>query len=128
MKPSIHNPLTLNADRTIHDGSFDALNATIRRGADLRIATAFRHNEHIDPAADSAELVEEVAEFRETYLLADHWSAAFMTLRLPVEIPVGFGPRPSHVFLYVRSRSAAGQSAPYLDGPPVQGEPVSGGR
>ena len=64
MNRSIHNPLTLNGDRSIRDGSFAALNAAIRRGADLRIATEFRHNEHIDPTSNSAELVREVAEFR----------------------------------------------------------------
>lgn len=125
MNHVISNPLTLNADRTIRQGSVDALNAAIRRGADLRIATAFRHNEHIDPASDCAELVEEVAEFRETYLVADHWSAAFMTLRLPVEIPVGFGPRPSMSFFMYNQDGQQAIARPYLDGPPVQGEPGS---
>jgi hypothetical protein len=42
-----------------------------------------------------------VAEFRVTYLLDDSWSAGIMTLRQPVELPEGFGPRPSlSCFLY----------------------------
>lgn len=118
---SVYNPLTLNGDRSLRDGSFADLNAAIRRGADLRIATEFRHNEHIDPAAASAELVREVAEFRETYLLADQWSAAFMTLRMPVEIPVGFGPRPSMSFFMYNQDGQQAIARPYLDGAPVRG-------
>ena len=41
--------LTLNSNRTLRSGSTGELNAAIRRGADLRILTEFRHNEHIDP-------------------------------------------------------------------------------
>ena len=123
MARTIYNPLTLNADRSIRAGSFDALNAAIRRGADLRIATEFRHNEHIDPASTSTELVREVAEFRETYLIADRWSAAFMTLRMPVDIPVGFGPRPSMSFFMYNQDGQQAIARPYLDGPPAKGEP-----
>ena len=122
MARTIYNPLTLNADRSIRAGSFDALNAAIRRGADLRIATEFRHNEHIDPASTSTELVREVAEFRETYLIADRWSAAFMTLRMPVDIPVGFGPRPSMSFFMYNQDGQQAIARPYLDGPPAKGE------
>lgn len=122
MSRTIHNPLTLNADRSIRAGSFDALNAAIRRGADLRIATEFRHNEHIDPASTSTELVREVAEFRETYLIENRWSAAFMTLRMPVELPVGFGPRPSMSFFLYNQDGQQAIARPYLDGPPAQGE------
>jgi hypothetical protein len=53
------NPLTLNGDRSLRSGSFAALAEAIRRGADLRIATTFRHNEHIDTSSDSTELVQE---------------------------------------------------------------------
>ena len=69
MNQRIHNPLTLGADRAIRGGSFAALNDAVRRAADLRIATEFRHNEHIDIASANPELVREVAEFRVTYLL-----------------------------------------------------------
>lgn len=122
MSHTIHNPLTLNGDRSIRDGSYTALNAAIRRGADLRIATKFRHNEHIDPASTSPELVQEVAEFRETYLLADQWSAAFMTLRVPVDIPVGFGPRPSMSFFMYNQDGQQAIARPYLDGEPTHGD------
>lgn len=122
MKLGFHNPLTLNGDRSIREGSFAALADAIRRGADLRVATTFRHNEHIDPASDRAELVEEVAEFRETYLLADQWSAAFMTLRMPVDIPVGFGPRPSMSFFLYNQDGHQAIARPYLDGLSSNGE------
>jgi hypothetical protein len=96
-----YSPLALNADRSVRSGSFAALADAIRRAADLRIATEFRHNEHIDTDSASAELVREVAEFRVTYLLDDHWSAGIMTLRQPVSLSDGFGPRPSmSFFLY----------------------------
>jgi hypothetical protein len=115
------NPLTLNGDRSLRSGSFAALADAIRRGADLRIATTFRHNEHIDTSSDSAELVQEVAEFRVTYLLDDSWSAGIMTLRQPVELPEGFGPRPSlSCFLYNQDGSQA-VARPYLDGAPATG-------
>lgn len=57
------NVLTLNSDRSVRSGSTTDLVDAIRRGADLRIGTAFRHNEHIDTTSDSNELIEEVAEF-----------------------------------------------------------------
>lgn len=122
MQTPVYTALTLNSDRSIRDGSYTALADAIRRGADLRIATAFRHNEHIDPASTSTETVEEVAEFRETCLLDDRWTAAFMTLRVPVDIPVGFGPRPSiSLFLYNQNGEQA-IARPYLDGAPVSGD------
>jgi hypothetical protein len=118
----VQNPLTLNGDRSLRAGSYAALADAIRRGADLRIATAFRHNEHIDPGSDSAELVQEVAEFRVTYLIDDSWSAGIMTLRQPVELPEGFGPRPSmSCFLYNQDGTQA-IARPYLDGAPAPGE------
>lgn len=119
MSTTIANPLTLDGDRAVRAGSFAALADAIRRGADLRIATAFRHNEHIDTGSASAELVREVAEFRVTYLLEDHWSAGIMTLRQPVELPEGFGPRPSlSCFLYNQDGTQA-IARPYLDGAPA---------
>ena len=79
MNDRYHNPLTLNGDRSVRDGSFAALAESIRRAADLRIATEFRHNEHIDTTSSNPELVREVAEFRVTYLLDDRWSAGIMS-------------------------------------------------
>jgi hypothetical protein len=121
MTSRYHNPLTLNADRTIQNGSFTALNEAIRRAADLRIATEFRHNEHIDTASDDPELVREVAEFRVTYLLDDRWSAGIMTLRQPVDLPDGFGPRPSMSFFLYNQDGHQAIARPYLDGVPSTG-------
>ncbi len=125
MNKQLHNPLTLNADRSIRDGSFDALAAAIRRAADLRIATEFRHNEHIDTASANPELVREVAEFRVTYLLEDRWSAGIMTLRQPVDLPDGFGPRPSMSFFLYNQDGRQAIARPYLDGAPAGGAPGS---
>src|SRR5262245_19503620 len=119
MKNAISNPLILNADRTIREGSYAALADAIRRAADLRIATEFRHNEHIDTSSDDSELVREVAEFRVTYLLDDRWSAGIMTMRQPVSLPDGFGPRPSMSFFLYNQDGQQAIARPYLDGAPA---------
>src|SRR6476661_3339331 len=126
MTSRFDNPLTLNSDRTIRDGSFAALADAIRRAADLRIATEFRHNEHIDTASDDPELVREVAEFRVTYLLDDRWSAGIMTLRQPVDLPDGFGPRPSMSFFLYNQDGQQAIARPYLDGVHATGARGSG--
>ncbi len=123
MNGGLYNPLTLSADRTIRGGSFAALADAIRRAADLRIATEFRHNEHIDTASGDPELVREVAEFRVTYLLDDRWSAGIMTLRQPVSLPDGFGPRPSMSFFLYNQDGQQAIARPYLDGAPPAGVP-----
>ena len=46
----------------------------------------------------SDEKVREVAEFAVTYLVEDRWAAGLMSLRQPVSLPDGFGPRPSMSF------------------------------
>lgn len=117
------NPLTLNEDRSVRSGSFEALGDAIRRGGDLRIRTAFRHNEHIDITSPNPELVDEVAEFRQTLLLDDNWSAGIMTLRMPVELPVGFGPRPSMSFFLYNQDGRQAIARPFLDGQPASGMP-----
>ena len=53
----------LDASRGRLSGSEEALAAAIRRGADLRIRTEFKNNEHIDTGSDNAEAIQEVAEF-----------------------------------------------------------------
>ena len=123
MSDRIHSPLTLNGDRSVRQGSFAALADAIRHAADLRIATEFRHNEHIDTSSDDDELVREVAEFRVTYLLDDRWSAGIMTLRQPVELPDGFGPRPSMSFFLYNQDGGQAIARPYLDGAPAAGSP-----
>src|SRR5262245_31646015 len=121
MRQQLHNPLTLGGDRSIRTGSYAALADAIRRAADLRIATEFRHNEHIDTSSGSAELIREVAEFRATYLIEDRWSAGIMTLRQPVDLPDGFGPRPSMSFFLYNQDGQQAIARPYLDGLPATG-------
>lgn len=115
----IITPLILNGDRSVRSGSTAALADAIRRGGDLRIRTAFRHNEHIDTSSPNPELVDEVAEFRQTLLLDDRWSAGIMTLRMPVEIPKGFGPRPSMSFFLYNQDGHQAIARPFLDGQPA---------
>lgn len=121
MSRGYHCPLELSGDRSLRAGSQAALAEAIRRGADLRIATEFRHNEHIDTSSASRELVREVAEFRVTYLIDDRWSAGIMTLRQPVELPEGFGPRPSMSFFLYNQDGSQAIARPYLDGQPASG-------
>ena len=117
--------LELDACRAIVTGSEAALCAAIRNAADLRIQTEFRHNQHLDPASDNAEIVREVADFRVTYLLQDHWSAGIMNLRQPIMPPDGFGPRPSMSFFMYNQNGLQAIARPHLDGPPANGKPGS---
>ncbi|MDO8358948.1 MAG: hypothetical protein Q7T08_02780 [Devosia sp.] len=123
MGGTVRTVLTLNEDRSVRSGSTADLADAIRRGADLRIGTAFRHNEHIDTSSASSELIEEVAEFRQTLLLDDRWAAGIMTLRMPVELPEGFGPRPSMSFFLYNQDGTQAIARPYLDGHPATAEP-----
>jgi hypothetical protein len=113
--------LELNARREITAGSDVGLRDAIRRGADLRIYTEFRHNEHLDVTSRNSEIVREVADFRVTYLVDDHWVAGIMTLRLPINPPVGFGPRPSMSFFMYNQNGQQAIARPYLDGVPAAG-------
>jgi hypothetical protein len=110
--------LELNSRREITGGSPGALCAAIRRGADLRIYTEFIHNEHIDPASDSAELIREVSEFRATYLVEDRWCAGIMTLRQPISLPDAFGPRASMSFFMYNQDGQQAIARPYLESMP----------
>jgi len=65
--------LKLDSQRQTQFGSSEQLAQAIRAGADLRVGTAFRHNEHIDTSSQSQELIREVMDFRITYLLDDQW-------------------------------------------------------
>jgi len=111
--------LELNSRREVTGGSPDALCAAIRRAADLRIYTEFIHNEHIDPSSASDELIREVSEFRATYLVEDRWCAGIMTLRQPISLPDGFGPRASMSFFMYNQDGQQGIARPYLDGGPA---------
>ncbi|MCA9041499.1 MAG: hypothetical protein KDA65_14195 [Planctomycetaceae bacterium] len=121
--PAWQSVLTLNENREPVAGSAEQLNAAIRNGADLRIYTEFKHNEHLVPGSDNNELVEEVSEFRVTYLIDNRWSAGIMTLRQPIEPPYGFGPRPSMSFFLYNQNGQQAIARPYLDQEPATGSP-----
>ena len=114
--------LVLDRERQVVSGSTAALAAAIRRGADLRIYTEFRHNEHIDPQSSNRELIKEVADFRITYLLEDRWVAGIINLRQPIDLPNGFGPRPSLSFFLYNQNGEQAIARPYLDGAPAAGK------
>jgi hypothetical protein len=59
--------LELDSQRKVVAGSTRQLADAVARGADLRIYTEFRHNEHIDVDSKNQELIREVAEFGVTY-------------------------------------------------------------
>ena len=124
--PSWTCPLVLNSSREIVAGSQDALVRAIRRGADLRIYTEFRHNEHIDVRSSSDEKVREVAEFAVTYLVEDRWAAGLMSLRQPVSLPDGFGPRPSMSFFLYNQDGHQALGRPHLDGQKTVPAPEGG--
>jgi len=115
--------LTLNSERGVVAGSEIALAHAIRNAADLRVYTEFIHNEHIDTNSDSAERVLEVAEFGVTYLLQDSWAAGIMSLRQPIELPGGFGPRSSMSFFLYNQNGQQAIARPFLDGVPATGSP-----
>jgi hypothetical protein len=132
-KPSEHEPLKSTArtwnpvlelagNRAVTSGSPAALCDAIRRGADLRIATEFVFNQHVDTHSHNAELVREVADFRVTYLLDDRWAAGIMTLRMPIDVPEGFGSRPSMSFFMYNQDGQQAIARPYLDGKPATGK------
>jgi hypothetical protein len=114
--------LQLDSTRAVTAGSEAALCDAVRRGADLRIYTEFRHNEHIDLDSPNDEVVREVAEFRETILVQDRWAGGIMTLRQPVDIPDGFGPRPSMSFFLYNQDGRQAIARPHLDGVPAVGD------
>lgn len=102
-------------------GGVEELRNAVRAGSDLRIYSEFRHNEHIDTTSACSELIRETMDMRTTYLIEDRWAAGALTLRQPVELPHGFGPRPSlSLFLYNEDGSQA-VARPFLDGAPAPG-------
>lgn len=114
--------LELDTKRQVVSGTQENLVSGIRRGADLRIGTAFRHNEHIDVTSANPELIREVMDFRVVYLLQDRWVAGIQNLRMPVSLPDGFGPRPSMSFFLYNQDGLQGIARPFLDGLPPTGE------
>ena len=108
--------LELDQDRQIIAGSEKALSDAVRRGADLRVGTTFRHNEHIDTDSTNTELVREMMDFRIVYLLKDYWVAGVQNLRMPVSLRKGFGPRESMSFFLYNQDGHQAIARPYLDG------------
>ena len=115
--------LSLDAQRRPDSGNAEQLSRAIRGGADLRVGTAFRHNEHIDPESASTELIREVMDFRITYLLEDRWVAGIENLRMPVALPDGFGPRESMSFFLYNQDGHQAIARPFLDKRSVTGQP-----
>ena len=114
--------LEFDHDRQIIAGSEKALSDAVRRGADLRVGTTFRHNEHIDTDSTNTELVREVMDFRIVYLLKDYWVAGVQNLRMPVSLRKGFGPRESMSFFLYNQDGHQAIARPYLDGRVPTGE------
>jgi hypothetical protein len=97
--------LTLASDRSVADGSVEALAAAIGRGADLRVYTEFLFEEHIAPGGDGDPdhngVIREVIDFRETILLEGRHVAGITTLRQALHPPFGFNGEPRmSFFLY----------------------------
>ena len=117
--------LSLDKNRRPDSGSTEELTRAIRAGADLRVGTAFRHNEHIDPSSESDELIREVMDFRITYLMEDRWVAGIENLRMPVALPDGFGPRESMSFFLYNQDGHQAIARPFLDERSATGQPGS---
>lgn len=116
------NPLTLRADRSVEQGDAAALSQAIGRAADLRIRTDFRYNDHIDVESSCSELMNEISDFRVTYLVDESWAAGIMNLRYPAAASRTFGPDPSMSFFLYNQDGRQGIARPYLDGQSRQGE------
>jgi hypothetical protein len=82
----------------------------------MRIYSEFRHNEHIDTKSSNPEIIQEVADFRITYLLNGKWVAGIINLRQPIQLPDGFGPRPSMSFFMYNQNGMQAIARPHLDG------------
>ena len=115
--------LELDSERKVIAGNPEDLRSAIGRGADLRIYTEFIYNEHIDTNSDNGELVQEVSDFRVTYLLEQRWVAGIMNLRMPIQPPEGFGPRASMSFFLYNENGQQAIARPYLDGGIARGVP-----
>ena len=111
--------LTLDSKRNVTSGSPEALRKAIAEGGDLRIYTGFRHNEHIDVHSDNHELIDEISDFRETWLVDGRWVAGVMNMRMPVVPPGIFGARPSWSFFLYNENGQQAIARPYLDGQSV---------
>ncbi len=116
MKANWNCLLELDKDRKVVSGSETDLISAVKRAADVRVYTEFYHHEHIDTSSANREKVKEVADFRVTYLLDNRWVAGIINLRQPIELPNGFGPRPSMSFFLYNQNADQAIARPYLDG------------
>jgi hypothetical protein len=100
--------LELDNSENIASGSEALLCDAVRRGADLRVYTEFYFEEHIAPDVgmhDNREhdgLIQEVIDFRQTFLVDDRHTAGVTTTRQPLNPVLGFNgtkPRMS-LFMY----------------------------
>jgi len=88
--------LELAPDRSTISGSSTLLSDAIRRGADLRVYTEWRVQEHLVPYGDvpyqpeNEGVIQEIIDFRQTYLIDDRHVAAVTTQRQPLAPTVGF--------------------------------------
>ena len=114
--PRWNQVLELDSARQRVSGDVDLLVEAIGSGADLRIGTGFRHNEHIDTSSDRDELISEVMDFRVAYLIEDRWVAGIQNQRMPVALPDGFGPRASMSFFLYNQDGHQAIARPFLDG------------
>lgn len=117
--------LELDSQRQHMTGSTTVLRDAIHSGADLRVGTGFLHNEHIDTTSECNELIREVMDFRVTYLLENRWVAGIETLRMPISLPDGFGPRASMSFFIYNQDGHQAIARPHLDRQPAEGKPGS---
>ncbi|MBQ4528092.1 MAG: hypothetical protein II998_08465 [Clostridia bacterium] len=107
--------LELDMQRNIVSGSPETLRDAIKKGANLRVYTEFRHNEHIDTSSDNNQMIREVSDFPATYLIDDRWVSGIMTLRQPVTLPDRFGERASMSFFMYNEDGTQACARPYLD-------------
>jgi hypothetical protein len=119
--------LELASDRTVVSGSSADLAAALGRGADLRIYTEFRFEEHIAPGGDGDPshdgLIREVIDFRETIVVDGALAAGVTTLRQPLEPPFGFnGTQPKMSYFLYQSDGRQACANLLLDASPVTGE------
>jgi hypothetical protein len=113
----------LDQARRLVSGNPLDLATAIGRGADLRVYTEFRHCEHIDTTSKDSQLIQEAADFRVTYLMERRFASGIINLRQPVELPVGFGARPSMSFFLYNQDGTQAIARPYLDGRPATAAP-----
>ncbi|MAE66741.1 MAG: hypothetical protein CMJ18_20935 [Phycisphaeraceae bacterium] len=108
--------LELDSERRVTGGDPQALCDAVSRGGDLRIMTQFIYNEHIDPKSSDDSAVNEVSDFRVTYVIDGRWVAGIMNLRMPIANESDFGPRPSMSYFMYNQDGQQAIARLHLDG------------